>query len=310
MNQVPEFVELVKEGINKYGLLFPSSRISNTRLKLYKEFEELLSSITGSEETVCFSSGFIAGRVATSMSSKIINAPYSHPAIKKQKDFPGSYEVWKDNLIKAVNSSPNADAIVFAGDAINALTATVNDFSFLNEMERRVIAIIDDSHGIGLIGMEGKGIASLVPKQKNVDYIFTYSLSKAYGLPGGAISSSKQQAESVKASAEFTAGTSVSPAFIYAFLHAQHLYKQQRQKLQANIQYFQTLIVGLSQIQSHPDLPIFILPEEVDEEYLFKKGIIISSFAYPDPSGKKIQRIILNALHTKEDLRYIADMLA
>jgi len=42
MNSVPEFAALVKEGTGKYGWLFPSSRISNTRLKIFEEAEELL----------------------------------------------------------------------------------------------------------------------------------------------------------------------------------------------------------------------------------------------------------------------------
>src|SRR5689334_11970032 len=64
MQHVPEFIELVNAGIDKYGWMFPSSRISNTRLKLYEECEALLSSITGVEETVLVSSGFTAGRMA------------------------------------------------------------------------------------------------------------------------------------------------------------------------------------------------------------------------------------------------------
>src|SRR3954453_15264790 len=64
MQYVPEFVALLKEGIDKYGWLFPSSRISNTRLKLYEECEVLLSSVTGTEDTVLVSSGFTAGRMA------------------------------------------------------------------------------------------------------------------------------------------------------------------------------------------------------------------------------------------------------
>ncbi len=40
MNHVKKFKDFVKEGIDKYGILFPSSRISNTRLKLYEKFEK------------------------------------------------------------------------------------------------------------------------------------------------------------------------------------------------------------------------------------------------------------------------------
>ena len=36
-----------------------------------------------------------------------------------------------------------------------------------------------------------------------------------------------------------------------------------------------------------------------------EKGVIISSFSYPDPAGKKYNRIVLNALHTKDDMDYL-----
>ena len=46
MSHVPEFAELIKEGIDKYGWLFPSSRISNTQLELFTQFEAKLSLVS------------------------------------------------------------------------------------------------------------------------------------------------------------------------------------------------------------------------------------------------------------------------
>ena len=46
VNEDEEFIALVNEGISKYGWVFPSSRISNTRLALYEECEAMLSAIT------------------------------------------------------------------------------------------------------------------------------------------------------------------------------------------------------------------------------------------------------------------------
>src|SRR5437868_6302076 len=73
MNFVDEFISLVKDGMEKYGVLFPSSRISNTRLKLYEEFEVHLSSLTGFDETVSFSSGYLAGRTIAEILSSYKN---------------------------------------------------------------------------------------------------------------------------------------------------------------------------------------------------------------------------------------------
>ena len=69
------------------------------------------------------------------------------------------------------------------------------------------------------------------------------------------------------------------------------------------------MIKDLDQIHFSRELPVFILPEAIDEQKLLQKGIIISSFAYPDPKGKKIQRIVLSALHTKDDLEILAENL-
>ncbi|MGI8950585.1 MAG: aminotransferase class I/II-fold pyridoxal phosphate-dependent enzyme [Chitinophagaceae bacterium] len=308
MNKNDAFIELVKDGLDKYGLLFPSSRISNTRLNLYEEFENVLSNMIGSEETVCFSSGFLAGKAASSIFKNISVAPGAHPSInnKDLNDYKDFYD-WSTSFIHSVNASESQSASVFAADSVNVLTSEINDFSFLSSTQKNIIAIIDDSHGIGLTGKNGKGISSLISQQKNVEFIFTYSLSKAFGLIGGAVSCSKKNASLLRATHEYTASTNISPAFMYAFIYAQKLYEQQREKLKQNIFYFQNLIKEISQIKFHADLPIFILPQTINEEMVFKNKIIISSFAYPNPSGKKIHRIIVNALHTKTDLEYLSE---
>lgn len=291
MGHVTAFNQLVKEGINKYGILFPSSRISNTRLKLYEECEALLSAITQCEETVLMPSGFLAGRLAVApWHKKVYNRHPSHPSIT------GGGQI-------------NNDYKIIAVDSVDPLTATITDFSFINNVDKKSICIIDDSHGFGLIGENGCGVCNQLPKQSNVEFVIAYSLSKACNITAGAVSCTKNTAEKLRGLPAYTASTSVSPAFVYAFIHAQELYRQQREKLLQNISCFQSLVKELPVIKFHKQLPVFILPNQVDEDFLFKKNIIISSFAYPHPEGEKIQRIVLNALHTQEDLEYIANVL-
>lgn len=299
MNHVPEFVELIKEGIDKYGWMFPSSRISNTQLELFEQFEAKLSDINGMEETVCFSSGFLAGRAVVDIfkNEHISCAPQSHPAICLERNNKQPFDEWK-KCIGAMS------AVLF--DSVNPLTAEINDVSFLSDFTRQITCIIDDSHGAGLLN-DGKGISNSLPKSKNTNYILTYSLSKTYNLVGGAVSCSKEVANQLRKSAFYTASTSLSPAFVYAFLNGQHLYQQQRENLKVNIEQFRTVTNDC--FKSHPELPIFILPSSISESRLEEAGIIISSFAYPDPSGEKINRVVLNALHSEDDLQYLADTL-
>ena len=171
VNHVPAFTALVKEGIDQYGLLFPSSRISNTRLALYAEAEALLSSITGCEDTVVFSSGFTAGRAVVSLYPQLQHAPGAHPAIQANSSTCQDFTEWRNSFVESANNAQTQSVPSFAADSINVLTATLNDFSFLAQLQQPGIAIIDDSHGMGLIGTYGKGIASLMPLLSNIYYL-------------------------------------------------------------------------------------------------------------------------------------------
>jgi len=314
MNHVPEFVELVKEGIDKYGWIFPSSRISNTQLDIFEKFEARLSEITGMEETVCFSSGYLAARAVVSIMqheySYFFSPPQTHPAISLNsgiqtlaaKDFEG----WSKLLVEHIKTIRTPNEIILSYDSINPLLAELNDASFLNLINKKIICVIDDSHGVGLIN-NGSGVCKNIPQKENVSYIASYSLSKAYNLIGGAVSCSKEIAQRLRSSTHYTASTSISPAFAFAFLQGQELYHRQREKLKNNISLFRHLTK--QRFKSHAELPIFIIPPATDEMKLKDAGIIISSFAYPDPTGEKIQRVVINALHTETDLQELADVL-
>ncbi len=309
IQQDENFTALLREGLDKYGLLFPSSRISNTRLALFETFENRLSVLTGSEATVSFASGFSAGRAAVSLFSKVAAAPGTHPAIQDKNPPAISFESWQNGLQQSVFGQTGSGAGVLAADSIDIFQPAIRDFSFLKSLPGKLTVLIDDSHGIGLIGEQGSGIAGLVPRKDSIGYLFSYSLSKAYGIPGGAVSTSRAMAEKLRQTREYTAATAISPAVMYAFLQGEALYSRQREKLRQNGLYFRKLISGIPEISHHPDLPVFVLTGKDCSSRLEQENILLSAFAYPDPSGKKIQRIVLNAQHTAEDLETLSEHL-
>ncbi|MEJ7675536.1 MAG: hypothetical protein WKF59_23235 [Chitinophagaceae bacterium] len=140
MNHVKKFKDLVKEGIDKYGILFPSSRISNTRLKLFEKFENRLSKITGMEDTVSFSSGYLAGKTISHILSSyknILVGPGTHPAISietTQKLIGVNFNEWKNEVVDLINSS-HEDEFVLLSDSVDILKAEVHNFSFLENID-------------------------------------------------------------------------------------------------------------------------------------------------------------------------------
>ena len=314
MNYVKEFTELVKEGIDKYGILFPSSRISNTRLKLYQKFEDSLSKLTGMQDSVSFSSGYLAGKtIADILSShkNILVAPGTHPAINivaSQKTNSTNFNDWKYEVVDLINFR-DENEFVLLSDSVDILKARVHHFSFVENIRsfKKIIFLIDDSHGIGILGKNGEGIISQLPQKENIEYIISYSLSKAFNIEGGAVSCSKQWAEKLRQHPNYTGSTAINPALAHAFIKSKKLYAIQLEKLKKNITWLKKHLPHY--ILNHEcDLPIFICEDERAEDFFYKNGIIISSFGYPDPSSKKINRAVINALHSKKDLKRLSPL--
>jgi 8-amino-7-oxononanoate synthase len=307
INNDPEFSALIQEGVSQYGWLFPSSRISNTRLHLYDECEDMLAQLTGCEAAVLLPTGFTAGRVATSLSQDINNSPASHPAILRHKSDLSNIAEWEQQVLQQAKKTDQP--LIIAGDSANPLTASIYNFNFLTSVQRPLTLILDDSHGVGLMGEDGFGTSAALPKNDFLKYIYSYSLSKAFGISGGAISCSAERAAYYRSLPAYTGSTPISPAQVYAFMHGQHIYARQREKLRQNISYFAGLIKPLAGIHYTTGFPVFVLPASANERYLYDHGIIISSFAYPTSSSPKLNRVVVNAEHTHDDLDQLADVL-
>lgn len=313
LNHHPDFIGLFQKGIEIYGLVFPSSRISNTALELYQVTEQQLSTLTQFPETVLLPSGFTAGKAAVesiALNSQVFHSPFCHPAIRIGSNSKLSFSDWAKETIHTINSNSYSNPPVILSDSLNQLTAEVYDFSFLNEIHQKIICIIDDSHGIGLIGHLGKGISASLPSNENIEYLITYSLSKAFNIQAGAVScSNKITAGKIRSTSWYTAVTPPSPAMLYAFCNAGKIYQNQWKQLQQQKKLLQDLLLKRTDVKYHPDLPVLIFPEALDEAYFLQRNIIISSFAYPVATGKKINRAVLNALHTNNDIQALIDAL-
>jgi 7-keto-8-aminopelargonate synthetase-like enzyme len=143
-----------------------------------------------------------------------------------------------------------------------------------------------------------------------VEYLISYSLSKAMNIQAGAVScSSTERANALRNTSWYAATTPPAPSMLFALLDTKAIYREQLLTLKDNIQFLQQLIADKAGISYHPELPVLILPETLDEDYFAAKKIIVSSFAYPNPQGRKINRAVITALHTKKDLMKLVDAI-
>jgi 8-amino-7-oxononanoate synthase len=313
MQGIRVFREKIIAGIEKYGTLFPSSRISNTRLQLYETFERNLSALHQTQNTVTYSSGYLACQAASGLlftDEPIFIAPATHPSVMSGCRSNGIIiNEWTD-ISRQINEAGVNHCSLIA-DMINIMQSRVNNFDLLKDIKPnvQVRVLIDNSHGGGLVGPNGMQFIRELPIIDNVEYIFCYSLSKAYHINGGAVSCSSELANQLRKEASYSGSTAISPSNVFAFMESEELYEQQRSSLARNVDQLSKLTNGFSIISNDPRLPIFIINSPFAEEYFFEESIVISSFNYPSPDSEKVNRVIISALHTDEDIRKIAQCI-
>ncbi len=314
LHALPAFKELLKQGIDEYGSTFISSRIANVRLHLYEELEHALAVLQHQQASATFSSGFLASQAAVQYAAtlgQLLYAPSAHPALwTGQPLIPKEdWATWAAATVDQINAHPDHSFVVVT-NSVNPLTSTINDLSWLQEVQKQVLVLIDDAHGIGVIGAEGNGIVHTLPQHPPVRYLLSASLAKAYSTEGGVVSGHAADIAAIKRLPLFTGATPMMPANAWAFLQSFSLHKTQRKLLQERVSYFEALTGNIGYLHNPFHLPIFLLKDSAGiEKYLLEHDIMISSFGYPNPDSPPVNRIVVSAHHSEEDLYVLQKLL-
>ena len=308
MSTNDQFHELIYEGMRSYGSNYPTSRMSNVRHQLYYVFESKIAEFLGFDQAISVSSGYLAGQLIAGIYDKfdeVYFSPVTHPALNPQ--LPNdilSFSEWTHRVTHQINCHNRCRSVAIVSNSLNSLMGEVYDFSFLLEINDKdnVYVIIDDSHGLGIIGEDGRGVVSFLPYKSNVHYIIVSSLAKAFGVLGGVVLCDNDTADLLRSSAIYAGGSAMSLAYIYAFLNASDIYKKQREKLLFNISLFNRLIENKHSLHHDNRFPVYYCGKTGFAEYCLEHGIIVSSFPYPFPESNSVTRIVVNSLHETEDL--------
>ena len=310
VTMLPEFQELVFKNIKKWGTSYGSSRNANLKLDIYKKGELYVRDFLNSEDAVTVSSGTLASQFTLRALHKIVDAfyymPKTHPSILPEETAP----VFEKNTLNSTLQNIENKTICILGDAIAALELTPFSFDFLKTISstNKIYVLIDESHSLGLLGENGKGISSQIRTPENVKIIMVSSLGKAFGVNGGVIAGSIKFINLVKSDSLFIGSAGMSPSFLETYINAQEIYQRQRKKLQKNIDYVYENIHHLTDVRISKKYPVFFFENENIAEYLYAKGMLITNFYYPSAT-QKINRIVLNANHTQKQLKQLVENL-
>jgi 7-keto-8-aminopelargonate synthetase-like enzyme len=181
-------------------------------------------------------------------------------------------------------------------------------------------SVLDDAHGFGVLGRQGRGTADHFGVNDKVD-IVCGSLSKSLASTGGFVAASRSVIEYLRSHSRqtiFSAALSPSQAACaLAALEIMQNEPEHLEKLWANTRKYRAMLknLGLDLWGSEtPAIPIVLGSKERVYPFwraLMDKGVFtVMSIAPAVPAGKDLIRTAISALHTDEQLEQIAEAMA
>ncbi|MEZ0487748.1 aminotransferase class I/II-fold pyridoxal phosphate-dependent enzyme [Fibrella aquatica] len=304
---------LLSDGVQRYGLHFGSSRNGNLQLAVFEAAEAKLAELAGAPAALTVSSGMLAGQVVVNWLASVVSsqsvgyqAPGTHPAL------------WQPLLNAQADWLPmqqeGVSPAYILTNSVDAIRSVTDSFDWLSKLptNQTIYVVIDDSHGLGILN-NGQGIwpqlTQRLADHQNVRLIVTASLAKAMGLPGGVIFSDPATLAALRRTAYFGACSPMPPAYAYAYLNADTLYAEARERLTQNVSLAEQLLGSTGLFKQAKGYPVFYTEHDDIAPKLLNNGIFVYSFAYPTAADKTNTRIVISAFHESEDVEMLAALL-
>lgn len=318
-----EIIKDTKEALDKYGTGVSGSRFLNGTLDMHLELEEKLAKFLNKEKAALFPTGFQAN---LGIISGILQR---HDLVFCDKENHASiYDGIKLSGAKMIRYNHNdmADleerlkevdiekSKLIITDGVFSMTGDIANIPKLVELKKKYNArlMIDDAHGFGTIGKNGRGTASYYNLEDEADLIMG-TFSKSLASIGGYLVSSSDVCEYIiHNSRPYIFSAALTPANTKAALSALETLQKTPElvdKLQENTKYMQSVLEKegiLFKKANTPIIPIYTykkLRTMVLCNLLFEKGVYVNPVLPPaTPEGECLIRVSIMATHTKEHI--------
>jgi len=321
----PVMKQAAKQAIDDFGVGPGAVRTISGTQTLHNRLEERLAEFKGTEAAILFQSGFVANAavipVVAGDGDLIFSDELNHASIID------GCRLSKARVVRYAHNDP-ADLdrkIIEAGDCRRRLIITDGVFSMdgdiaplpgIVEVARKhgCLTMVDDAHGEGVLGDHGKGVVDHFGLVGEVD-VEIGTLSKAFGVMGGFVAGSTVLIEYLKQRGRpFLFSTGMTPADVAACLAAVDLLDASDERVRQlwdNARYFRGRMNEAGFDTGHTETPI--TPVMIGDAAmagrlsrgLFEQGVFAQSIGFPTvPRGKARIRVMISAVHSREDLDY------
>lgn len=327
----PDIIHALKTGAEQYGVGAGASHLVCGHLIPHQNLEDALADWLGYERVILFSTGYmanlgvisaLAGKNRPVVQDKLNHASLIDGAMLAQAPLRRYLHGDLASAEKLLAKSATTGLLV--SDGVFSMDGDVAPLLGLSELANKHdwMFMVDDAHGLGCFGDDGKGCLSLGGLSANNVPILVGTFGKAFGTAGAFVATSNDVADYLTQFARpYVYTTAMSPAMAVATLASLSIIQstegqERRDRLARHIDYFRQRVQSLP-VELMPSntaiQPIIIGDSKTAlqmSEQLKSLGIWCTAIRPPTvPVGSARLRITLSAAHSDADLVLLCDSL-
>lgn len=325
----------------KYGVGPGGSRVIAGNIDVIEELETSIAELTGTEACMTFPTGYMAnvslfqalleplflGRPCHPRDCAIFLDEFNHGSVwDGLKHTSAEIITYPHNQLDALermlkeSDKPNK---LIVTEGVYSLEGTIADMPAYIVVAKRHGAwlVVDDAHGIGVLGETGGGIGEHFGCADQIDLMMG-SLDKAAGGTGGYLCGRRWLIDYLRVAMRSSMLSSAIPCMMAgAMIESVKLIRErtsQRAELFKKSLYLRQRLTaaGLTVMgkDNIPSLALLVGEEQIGVEFsrrLFERGVFCSLVRWPAvPPGQARFRIIVMSSHTHQQIDYFADCCA
>lgn len=327
----PEVIQASIEATLKYGTGVSGSRFLNGTLNLHRELEEELAAFLNKEDVSIFGTGFqsnlaiisgIAGRNDIIFSDKENHASiYDGTRLSYAEVIRFEHSDMSDLEDKLAKAPENKGKLIIT-DGVFSMSGDIAKLPEIVALAKKYGArvMVDDAHGLGVMGEGGRGTAEHFGLENEVDIIMG-TFSKSLASLGGYMAAERDVIEYIRHNSRpYIFSAALPPANTAAALAALRILKREPERVKALAEIAEYMRQGLKarglkiRDSRTPIIPIFTympLRTMLACNQLFEQGVYVNPVIPPaTPIGECLIRTSYTATHTKEQMDTAIDKIA
>jgi 7-keto-8-aminopelargonate synthetase-like enzyme len=324
----PEVTAAFKSGLKRYGLTVAASRKTTGNHVLYERLEKSLAEFFGAADAVLISNGYATNTaVAQALAgrfSRVLIDERAHASLADAAVFFGCPTIcfpYRDAgaVGRIVRRSGRKSRLALLTDGMFAHNGELAPLAaYLSQLPGDAMVLVDDAHGAGVLGRGGRGTAEeLCVRSSRI--IQTISLSKAFGVYGGAVLGSRAVCERIRtASRLFGGNTPPLLPLAAAALAAVELLKREPvllRRLHRNVNWVRTGLRGSGMhLADSPGPIVSVTPKRAGDAELMTgrllaRGVYPSFIRYPVGAKSGYFRFAISSEHRQVQLESLVSAL-